>query len=325
MFDSYPNLWTPITFSENLREKPLALTLAGERVALFRDSKGTAKALIDRCPHRGVALSLGHVVGDCLECPFHGWQFDGSGACKHVPLNGGEAKLDRLGATSVPTVERAGLIFLFTGENPGELEPHVPPALEMSKVSRLNMVQRWNCHWTRAMENMLDTPHLPFVHRKSIGRGMVRLMKDSSKMELTVDPRPHGFKLGWSIDGAMNNSGSLQWWRPNAMELDISFNNRLYKQHIYCVPVSATETDMMVIAVRDFGLFNPLLKLFDYFGNRKIIAEDQAVVESSDPPEIPMTAEEKSVATDKPTLVFRTWYRQHMNGREPKKSLRVVA
>ena len=31
------------------------------------------------CPHMGANIAVGgHVIGDCLECPFHGWQFRGS-------------------------------------------------------------------------------------------------------------------------------------------------------------------------------------------------------------------------------------------------------
>ena len=221
-------------------------------------------------------------------------------------------------------VEKGGLIFVFTGEKPETTEIMVPDALMRDDVSRLNMVVRWACHWTRAMENMLDTPHLPFVHRGTIGGRMLRDMKRDSKLELLVSDRSHGFQLTWELDGVGAGMGGLQWWNPNGMVLDISPGGRLYRQHIYCVPVSSCETDMFVIATRDFGLYNPVFKLFDYFGNRRIIAEDKAVVESSEPSEIPPVALERSVATDKPTLVFRNWYRQHIERNGPKKSLPMM-
>ncbi len=57
------------------------------RWSLFaRDGQGNAGALLDRCPHRNVPLSLGRVARTGrLECRYHGWQFDGSGRCRHVP------------------------------------------------------------------------------------------------------------------------------------------------------------------------------------------------------------------------------------------------
>jgi phenylpropionate dioxygenase-like ring-hydroxylating dioxygenase large terminal subunit len=74
VFSGFANVWTPLTLARRVKKKPLAITLAGEKLVLFRDGKGQLGALLDQCPHRGVALSLGKVRDDgCLECPFHGW------------------------------------------------------------------------------------------------------------------------------------------------------------------------------------------------------------------------------------------------------------
>jgi phenylpropionate dioxygenase-like ring-hydroxylating dioxygenase large terminal subunit len=54
-------------------------------LVLFR-SQGRAAALLDRCPHRNVPLSLGRVLADGrLECAYHGWQFDYEGVCRKIP------------------------------------------------------------------------------------------------------------------------------------------------------------------------------------------------------------------------------------------------
>ena len=39
------------------------------------------------CPHLGANLGVGgHVRGNCIECPFHGWRFDGeTGQCVSIP------------------------------------------------------------------------------------------------------------------------------------------------------------------------------------------------------------------------------------------------
>ena len=51
----------------------------GQNLAVFRDDKGEAYVLDAYCPHMGANIAVGgHVIGDCLECPFHGWQFRGS-------------------------------------------------------------------------------------------------------------------------------------------------------------------------------------------------------------------------------------------------------
>ena len=71
--------WHPVLASRDLKKKPVGIQLAGRLVCLFRDSKGTARAIDDVCPHRHLKLSIGRVVGDRVECKYHGWTFDGCG------------------------------------------------------------------------------------------------------------------------------------------------------------------------------------------------------------------------------------------------------
>lgn len=60
---------------------------AGEQVVVFRDQEGKASVLEAYCPHLGANLAVGgRVVGNCIECPFHGWQFRGDdGRCVKIP------------------------------------------------------------------------------------------------------------------------------------------------------------------------------------------------------------------------------------------------
>lgn len=59
----------------------------GEQVAVFRAENGKVHVVDAYCPHLGANLAVGgRVLGDCIECPFHGWQFQGSdGKCVKVP------------------------------------------------------------------------------------------------------------------------------------------------------------------------------------------------------------------------------------------------
>ena len=70
----------------------VGLLIAGVPLVLFR-SLGRAGALVDRCPHRNVPLSLGRVLPDGrLECAYHGWQFDTAGNCIDMPNEPEEAE-----------------------------------------------------------------------------------------------------------------------------------------------------------------------------------------------------------------------------------------
>lgn len=307
--EGFADIWTPVAMSRELGKAPLGLTLASERVVLFRDNAGRVSALHDRCPHRGVKLSLGKVSPDgCLECPFHGWRFASGGACSHIPLNPmPEQKRQRYAATAFPVRERGGLIWVYT--RPGveaPEEPAVPSVMEQPGIHLWHYAETWNAHWTRAMENMLDSPHLPFVHRRTIGGPMWKRMKPDSQLELEVHPTPTGFRSSWSMDGKPSD-GSLEWLRPNGMQLNIPIPHRLMRLFMYCVPVDATHTRMMLVSARDFIKLQPFARMVDLY-NKRILREDQAVVESSDPIESPPVSEERSVATDRVTLAFRRWY-----------------
>ena len=75
----------PVAYSTELGTSPLSVRLLGEPLVIWRDSTGTAHATSDVCVHRGTALSGGCVKGDTIMCPYHGWQFDETGKCTHIP------------------------------------------------------------------------------------------------------------------------------------------------------------------------------------------------------------------------------------------------
>jgi phenylpropionate dioxygenase-like ring-hydroxylating dioxygenase large terminal subunit len=157
------------------------------------------------------------------------------------------------------------------------------------------------------MENMLDAPHLPYVHRRTIGMQMRWAMKRESVMEVGLEQLPDGFRSEWHLDG--KSSGAyLQFTRPNKMSLKVPIPGKRLGLHVWCVPVDQGHTRMIAASTRNFGLHNPLVRLFDML-NHLIIQEDQAVVESSQPPEVPTPGVgEVSVATDRATLAFRNYY-----------------
>jgi phenylpropionate dioxygenase-like ring-hydroxylating dioxygenase large terminal subunit len=128
---------------------------------------------VDRCAHRGAALSKGTTVGDTVACPFHGFQYDAGGHCRLIPANGrASAVPERFRVGSYPTFEKHGLIWIWWGEKPpqGLPEPFFFEDIDASFSSRM-IVDAWDTHYSRAIENQLDVIHLPFVHRTTIGRG----------------------------------------------------------------------------------------------------------------------------------------------------------
>jgi vanillate O-demethylase monooxygenase subunit len=74
--------WHPLLASKALGRQPMARSLAGERLVLFRTAGGRAVALAETCPHRRMSLAAGRVRGDELVCAYHGWSFDPAGVIR---------------------------------------------------------------------------------------------------------------------------------------------------------------------------------------------------------------------------------------------------
>ncbi|OWK35137.1 Rieske 2Fe-2S domain-containing protein [Fimbriiglobus ruber] len=71
--------WHPVHPSRELKKKPVEVKLAGKTICLYRTEAGVAAALDNVCPHRRLKLTYGTVVGDRLQCKYHGWTFDPNG------------------------------------------------------------------------------------------------------------------------------------------------------------------------------------------------------------------------------------------------------
>ncbi len=166
------NQWYVILESHKLQKKPLGVLRLGEKLVLWRDKLGGPHAVMDICPHRGAAFSLGKVMNDHIQCPFHGFEFDGTGACKVIPANGFNSEPPKaMKVRSFPVQEKYGYLWLWWGE-PQDEYPDLPWFLDLDQAfSYAGYQAHWPVHYSRAIENQLDVIHLPFVHATTIGRG----------------------------------------------------------------------------------------------------------------------------------------------------------
>src|SRR5580765_7372850 len=118
--------------------------MLGEPVLIGRMTDGTAFALRDICPHRGVPLSAGKVMPEgAVECPYHGWRFRADGQCSLIPsLVGGEAiKAESIRVRAYPAREQDGLIWVYMAAEGHEA---APPRSEPPKVQVPNAKPRWS-------------------------------------------------------------------------------------------------------------------------------------------------------------------------------------
>ncbi len=161
--------WYPACMAHDLGSVPVAITLMDLPLVVYRDRTGAAHALVDRCPHRNVPLSLGRVHPDgTLECGYHGWRFDGIGRCTTVPaldVDLGSRPSPR-DATARPVRELDGVVWVWGGaETPPSREPYRLPHLgEGRNVGEVVFQRDIDCTMHAALENALDVPHTAFLH-----------------------------------------------------------------------------------------------------------------------------------------------------------------
>lgn len=164
------NHWYVAAWSDEVGRAPLARVVLGDYLVLFRREDGRVAALENRCPHRNLPLSEGRLVGDTLECGYHGMVFDCSGACTHLP---GEAKPPAWARVrAYPVVERNGWVLVWMGDS-AAADPAKSPDYNVRLADpgwfhykgRINV----KCGYRLILDNLLDLSHLAYVHSSTTG------------------------------------------------------------------------------------------------------------------------------------------------------------
>lgn len=161
------NFWYPAAISADLTDKPVKVRMLGQHVMLFRDSAGKAHCLSNVCTHRGGNLAGGKIHGDCIACPYHGWQFNGSGECVKIPSIGKDGKIPaRTRIDAYPVEERYGLVFAFLGDAPEAERTPIMEIKEYGQPGWRSTIQHWEwaIDYKRSVENGIDSAHNEFVH-----------------------------------------------------------------------------------------------------------------------------------------------------------------
>jgi phenylpropionate dioxygenase-like ring-hydroxylating dioxygenase large terminal subunit len=166
------NFWYAVEESKTITRQPKKVVVMGQDLVLFRKSTGQVAALSNICIHRGAALSGGWLDGDCIRCPYHGWKFDGEGACHEIPANVEGIPIPKKARVDAyPVEERYGWVWVFLGDLPAEQRPPIPEVPEFGQPGWKAIYGEftWKAHYSRVVENGIDIAHTHWVHRNSFG------------------------------------------------------------------------------------------------------------------------------------------------------------
>ncbi|HET9595471.1 MAG TPA: Rieske 2Fe-2S domain-containing protein [Anaeromyxobacteraceae bacterium] len=156
--------WFVACEAEALGARPLAATVQGLPLVLFRGAGGRPGALEDRCPHRNAPLSAGRVRGGALECAYHGWRFAPDGTCLAVPGLDGPPEARAARAPALPCAEQDGYVWVAPAAAPPAGPPRRFQHLGGAGYTTVRNALDVRASLFRAVENVLDVPHTAYLH-----------------------------------------------------------------------------------------------------------------------------------------------------------------
>jgi vanillate O-demethylase monooxygenase subunit len=315
-------VWHPVAYADELGRAPRATTLLDEPLVLWRDSAGRPHVFRDLCVHRGTALSLGAVRGDELVCAYHGWRYGGDGACTAIPQLADPSRVPaRARVTSYRCAERYGLVWAALDEPRWPL-PGVPE-LESSawRVVRTGPFS-WRCNASRQVENFTDFGHFAFVHPGLLGDPDKPVV---APHEVVADGHVLRYAYGRPDQP---NTDAFPVFTPGERKEEM--RRTRYALHLpYTIvehidwggtdgivylfasqPVSADRCEGYCLVARNYNLEQPDEVMQEF--ERTIFAQDQRVVESQRPEQVPFDlGAELHLTFDAVAVAYRRAMRAH--------------
>jgi phenylpropionate dioxygenase-like ring-hydroxylating dioxygenase large terminal subunit len=315
------NFWYPVVRSSELKEEPKRVRMLATDFAVFRDSRGQARVVANVCPHRGGSLAGGKVRGDNLQCPYHGWQFDGTGVCHKIPSLGRDARIPaRTRVDAYPVVEKYGIVFAFLGDLP---EDERPPMLEIPEYGS----EGWRAslmefdipyNYERSVENGIDPAHNEFVHpthgfsgeRDDYKVGELRWVAQTEwgggffvRNRSPASRDPDFAKIKQETDARKAGTGTIG---PNHIWTYIHFApDKKMHQYMWETPIDERSTRIFFVNMRSTFL-EPGMDAKVNAMNWMIAEQDIKVLSEVEPPITPRTnTKEFMVPADEPILRYR--------------------
>jgi 3-ketosteroid 9alpha-monooxygenase subunit A len=262
-FSGYPTGWFQVGWRQELEVgAALPLRYFGIDLVMYRDAAGSPHILDAHCPHLGAHLGYGGTVdGDCVVCPFHGWQWSPDGSNASIPNRDRPHQGVKL--RSWPVRELGELIFVWHDalDRPPSWEPPAIPEFDDPDRYRPypDLVHYWHKLRLRPQyvgENVVDAPHQQWVHRSPSPSTLVSFEPDGpiyrSKQEFTVGA---GREKTWlTPDGPMEASLMGESWGVGVNLARYSGTDE--SLHVHChTPIDERHVDerLTVLAAREPG------------------------------------------------------------------------
>ncbi len=161
--------WLPVALSSEVTADPISVSLFGEPWVVVRLDGGLFAAR-DQCPHRLAPLSIGTVLGDTLQCRYHGWRFGLDGGCVRIPSAPESVAIPGRAHASMAfdVAEHLGIIWIAP-EEPLLPLPEIPEWDDSVYDQIHTEPRRTSAGAAQLMDNFVDASHFATVHVSTFG------------------------------------------------------------------------------------------------------------------------------------------------------------
>lgn len=309
------NQWYAILPSKSVvKNKILAVKRLNLNLALFRDEEGVLGCVVNQCSHRGATLDLGKVKGNCIQCPFHGIEFDKEGKCTFIPASGKASKenMNRFNVQHYLVKEAHGIIYLWYGdlEKADEKLPFFDDYIDNTYIYS-EMEDHWSTHYSRCIENQLDVIHLPFVHYNTIGRGNKTLVNgpktlfENNILTTSANNEVDEGQMQKDASQCVIKETNINFMFPNIW---MNLISPKIKVIIYFAPVDDENTILYIRFYCKITQMKWLDSIIAYFGkhaNRIIENQDKRIVITQEPKASSLKCCERLLKGDGPIIMYR--------------------
>ncbi|MFM2025873.1 MAG: hypothetical protein RLZZ339_586 [Cyanobacteriota bacterium] len=285
----FQDFWYIVSLSKHLKaNQVLARTVLGEWLAIFRGSNGEPVALQDRCLHRNSRLSEGKVNRGILQCPYHGWLYDGNGHVIAVPAQGPSFKSPPgCRGKCYAVKERDGYVYVRLAATPRvDFEPFPMPHYGQPGWETVRVINRFANDVTNCAENFIDIPHTAFVHQgifRSSRQKKLGMTVKRCNGAVLVEYHHESSNLGWyryflNFQGTGIKHSDL-FFMPNITCVEYQMGGN---RHLFITSQSIPETHNSTLVYTDitynYGIWNKLALPFVGWTAQHIIRQDVKIL-----------------------------------------------
>ncbi len=329
-FNFFQNWYPLLPTADLVSDRPISAKLLNVPVVIWKPANSDRYcAFVDRCPHRLAPLSEGRIDDQTgnLQCCYHGWQFDGSGACTAIPQAEDSQLLasnrEQIQATALPTCEANDLFWVWPDPDSADLAAKTPlplsPQIDASQgFVWSSQVRDLPYDWQTLVENVADPSHVPFAHHGIQGK---REMASPIPIQITESGRD---RITAEVERSFPTTMTFE--PPCRLEYAIALGSEQKRVGLvtYCIPVAPGRSRIVAQFARNFAwrAHYWIPRWWEHVRTRNQVLDGDMILLHCQEKALAQDGHWKTAYTmptsaDRLVIAFRKWFEQYCQSQLP--------